>query len=254
MMGTMATGSHPGNDPRTPAEPPGGPRSAAVRPGGRTGATGRPPRISQAEIVEAARRVVDAEGPAKLTMRRLAREIGCTPMALYHHVRDREELMLLLLDDYAARMPRPDPPADPRERIAVVATAIRDALAGLPWVAEVLTADDLLSVSALWYCEQIVDAAVEAGLTVERAVHAYRAIWYYTAGEIIIRASAGRRRTGSGRPTYRERVFAEVDPVRFPRLASVADRWAPLTAEDTYADGLRALIDGLLAAGPDPAR
>ncbi|MDL4774631.1 MULTISPECIES: TetR/AcrR family transcriptional regulator [Thermomonosporaceae] len=214
----------------------------------RTSTTGRPPRISREEIVEAAHRVVDAEGAGKLTMRRLARELGCTPMALYHHVRDKDELLLLLLDDYAARLPRPEPPAEPRERIVAVATALRDGLAGLPWIAEVLTADDLLSVSALWYSEHIVDAAVQAGLTLDRAVHAYRAIWYYTAGEIIIRASAARRRADAGKPTYRERVFAEIDPEPFPRLASVAGRWAPLTAEDTYGDGLRALVDGLLAA------
>lgn len=185
----------------------------------------------------------------RLTMRRLATEIGSTPMALYHHVRDKEELLVLLLDDHAARtLRRPELPAAPRERVVVAATAIHEALASCPWIVEVLTADDLLSTSALWFVEQIVDGLVECGLSPDRAVHGYRAIWYYTAGEIVVRTTAARRRADDGRTTYREQVFADLDPGELPHLAQAADRWARLTAEDTYQDGLRALVDGLLVS------
>ncbi|MER6304672.1 TetR/AcrR family transcriptional regulator [Streptomyces sp. NPDC001657] len=210
---------------------------------------GRPPRISREEIVETARRIVTEAGVDRLTMRRLATEVGSTPMALYHHVRDKEELLVLLLDDYATRtLRRPELPADPRERIVVATTAIHEALAACPWIVEVLTADDLMSTSALWFVEQIVDGLVECGLSPEQAVHGYRAIWYYTAGEIVVRTTAARRRADDDRATYREQVFADLDPNELPRLAQVADRWAPLTAQDTYLDGLRALVGGLLAS------
>ncbi|WP_055714512.1 TetR/AcrR family transcriptional regulator [Streptomyces torulosus] len=209
---------------------------------------GRPPRISREEVVTTARRIVDTEGVDRLTMRRLATEIGSTPMALYHHVRNKDELLVLLLNDYATRtLHRPELPAQPRERIVVAAATIHGALAVCPWIVEVLTADDLMATSALWFVEQIVDGLVECGLSPERAVHGYRAIWYYTAGEIVVRVTAARRRTEDDRPTYREQVFADLDPSELPRLAQVADHWAPLTAEDTYLDGLRALVDGLLA-------
>ncbi|MCG7523399.1 TetR/AcrR family transcriptional regulator [Streptomyces sp. OfavH-34-F] len=208
---------------------------------------GRPPRISREEIVATARRIVDEGGVGRLTMRRLATEVGSTPMAIYHHVRDKEELLVLLLDDYAARtLRRPEMPARPRERVVVAATAIHEALAGCPWIVEVLTADDLLATSALWFVEQIVDGLVECGLPPDGAVHGYRAIWYYTAGEIVVRATAARRRADSERATYREQVFGALDPGELPRLARLADRWAPLTAEDTYRAGLQALVDGLL--------
>jgi hypothetical protein len=140
-------------------------------------------------------------------------------------------------------------PADPRERIVVAATAIHRALADCPWIVDVLTADDLMSTSALWFVEQIVDGLVECGSSPERAVHGYRAIWYYTAGEIVVGATAARRREGDDRTTYREQVFAGIDPDELPRLAQVAGRWAGLTGEDTYEDGLRALVTGLLATG-----
>jgi len=207
--------------------------------------TGRPPKISRSDIVAAALRVIEEEGTGALTMRRLAREVGSTAMALYHHVRDKEELLLLLLDDYAAGIPRPALPDEPRERMVAAAMAMHDAVSGCSWAVDILKADDLLSVEALWYPEQIVDAAVRAGLTIEEAVDAYRIIWHYTAGEIGGRAAARRRREEGG-PTYRERVFAELDAKEFPRLSTVAGRWEDLTARDTYAKGVRALVKGLL--------
>ncbi|MFJ9442445.1 TetR/AcrR family transcriptional regulator [Kitasatospora sp. NPDC101235] len=224
--------------------------SPAGPPAARRKAGGRPPRISREEVVTTARRIVDEEGVERLTMRRLATEVGSTPMALYHHVRDKEDLLVLLLDDYAARTLRPTAlPAEPRERVLVAAAAIHEALAACPWIVDVLTGDSLMSAHSLWFVEQIVDGLVACGLSPERAVRGYRAIWYYTAGEIMVRASTARRRTADGdRPTHRQQVFADLDPERLPRLAGLADRWAPLTAEDTYRDGLDALVDGLIAA------
>ncbi|MGW2255287.1 TetR/AcrR family transcriptional regulator [Kitasatospora sp. NPDC001660] len=207
---------------------------------------GRPPRISREEIIGTALRILDEGGVDRLTMRRLAMEVGSTPMALYHHVRNKDELLVLLLDDYATRtLRRPELPAQPRERIIAAAEAIHEVLAACPWIVAVLTADDLLSRTALWFVEQIVDGFVDCGLTLDQAVHGYRAIWYYTAGEITVRAAADRRRADDDRPVYRESVFADLDPDEVPRLVQVADRWEALTAQDTYSDGLRALVDGL---------
>ncbi|MEU2041183.1 TetR/AcrR family transcriptional regulator [Nocardia niwae] len=207
--------------------------------------TGRPARISRAEIVASANSVIGAEGVEKLTMRRLAAELGCTPMALYHHVRDKEDLLRLLLNDYAEQVVWPDLPEDPRQRVRVAARAMRDALAARPWVVEILAADDLLGVSALWVTESIVDGFVAGGLPVDRAVHAYRAIWQYTAGNLIVRARSARR-AGEDRPTFRAQVFADLDPETYPRLAALGPGYVSLAAQDTYDLGLDALIDGLL--------
>ncbi|WP_067168544.1 helix-turn-helix domain-containing protein [Microtetraspora niveoalba] len=213
--------------------------------------TGRPPRISKTDILAAAHRVIGSEGTQALTMRRLAREVGTTPMALYHHVRDKDELLLMLLDDYAAGVPRPEPPAGaaPGERVVAAAVAMRGALMGVPWIIEVLRADDLMSVRALWYPEEIIDASVLAGLTPEEAVDVYRIIWHYTAGEITARAAAARRREDD-RPTHRSEVFENLDAARLPRLAALGAQWEELTARDTYDKGIRALVRGLL---PPPA-
>ena len=110
-------------------------------------------------------------------MRRLATELGATPMALYHHVPDKDALLLLLLDEVATTAPTPELSGEPRDRLVAAACAMHGILASVPWAAEVLAADDLLSPAALWYPAAILDAAGAAGLGAEEAVRMYRSIW-----------------------------------------------------------------------------
>jgi len=44
-------------------------------------------------LIDAARRVLEAEGPSALSLRAVAREAGVSPAAPYHHFRDKGELL-----------------------------------------------------------------------------------------------------------------------------------------------------------------
>lgn len=60
------------------------------RPAGRRG---RPPRATREQIVDAAVACLLAAPDEPLTMARVASSVGLTPMALYRHFKDRDELM-----------------------------------------------------------------------------------------------------------------------------------------------------------------
>jgi AcrR family transcriptional regulator len=203
---------------------------------------------SRAEILTAARQLIDRDGWEKLTIRRLAAETGIGATTLYHHVRDKDDLLVLLLNEYVGHLPRPELPPDPRDRIIAAAAAQHAALAAWPWAADVLTADGfvgLLGEPTLWMVEAIVAGAIDYGCTPEQAVDVFRTIWYYTVGEILVRANTARRRA-SGR-IWRDIDFTNFDAARLPRLAALGDQWPTLAARDIYPQGLRALVDGLLA-------
>ncbi|MGW1893534.1 TetR/AcrR family transcriptional regulator [Streptomyces sp. NPDC002004] len=214
------------------------------------GRVGRPPVTSRTQILTAARRLIDESGWERLTIRRLAAEIGIGATTLYHHVRDKEDLLFLLIHEYADQIPHPDLPDEPRERIIVSATAIHDALAAWTWAAEILATDGFiarLSDSALWLVESIVAGAIDHGCTPEQAVHVFRSIWYYTVGEILVRAHSARERVDDERPLYRDAFSGSLGTTQLPRLAALGDQWATLASRETYALGLRAFVDGLLA-------
>jgi AcrR family transcriptional regulator len=219
------------------------------RPKSPTGRTGRPPVTSRAQILAAARQLIDRDGWDKLTVRRLAAELGIGPTTLYHHVRDKEDLLLLVLNEYVGQVPQPDLPSDPAERIVVSATAMHDALAAWPWALEVLTVDGFLGRlddSARWIVEVVLAAAVDAGCTPEQAVHVFRSIWYYTAGEILVRAHSAHVRGEDGQALDRS-LQANLNATQLPHLASVANKWSVLAAEDDYEPAVRAFVTGLLA-------
>ena len=53
----------------------------------------------QSQIIEAARKIITTKGIQKLTVGNIAKEIGLSGPALYRHVRNKEEVMRLVLDD-----------------------------------------------------------------------------------------------------------------------------------------------------------
>ncbi|AXG77912.1 TetR/AcrR family transcriptional regulator [Streptomyces paludis] len=207
---------------------------------------GRPPHLSLDAIIAAADRILQTEGAGKLSMRRLADELNSAPMALYYHVRNKDELLLLVMENQARNTPRPELPEDPRERLIAVSTTLYELLADRLWIIQVLAGDDLMAPSALWFVEEMIGAAVDYGHTPEQAVYIYRTIWYSIVGDLIIRVNGKHRRSRATGPTYEDQVVAGLGSGTHPHLTSVADRWADLNARDTHRQGLAAIIDGLL--------
>ncbi|KAB2349104.1 TetR/AcrR family transcriptional regulator [Actinomadura rudentiformis] len=213
-----------------------------------TGRTGRPPATSRAEILAAARLLIDRDGWESLTIRRLAAELDIGPTTLYHHVRDKDDLVVQLVNAHVDQVARPDLPDNPRDRIIVAWATIHDALADWPWGAEVLTADGFLGRlgdSALWFVETIVAGAIEYGCTPLQAVDLFRSIWYYTVGEILVRAHTDRRRSDVGAADF-EFGLGKLDPSRYPQLAALGDQWPARSSLDIYPLVLPVFVDGLL--------
>jgi AcrR family transcriptional regulator len=67
--------------------------------------------LSQDAIVDAAMRILDAEGYDGLSMRRVASELGTGAASLYAHVANKDELLDLMIDRIAGEFefPEPDP-------------------------------------------------------------------------------------------------------------------------------------------------
>src|SRR5438874_1648053 len=79
-------------------------------------------------IAQEARAIVERDGIEALTMRATAAALGASPMSLYRHVRDKDELLVLLLDQLASELPRPRLPREPRARLRAACRAMRDGL------------------------------------------------------------------------------------------------------------------------------
>ncbi|NEB06005.1 TetR/AcrR family transcriptional regulator [Streptomyces sp. SID13726] len=105
-----------------------------VRRGGRSG--GQPSGLDRDRITQVTVRLLDAEGLAKFSMRRLAAELNVTAMSVYWYVDTKDDLLELALDAAFGGLDLPDPETDEdwRDQLRTVAGEYRRLLVRHPWV------------------------------------------------------------------------------------------------------------------------
>jgi len=103
-------------------------------------ARGAPPRrgpkptLSADRIVRSAVEIADAEGLAAVSMARVAEALGCTSMALYRHVANKDELLALMADAVAGEFALPPTvPGDWRAGLDAWTRAQVEAVMDRPW-------------------------------------------------------------------------------------------------------------------------
>ncbi|MFH8347660.1 TetR/AcrR family transcriptional regulator [Streptomyces sp. NPDC018045] len=218
-----------------------GAREAATGRG--TARRGRPPRLSRDRVIEAALDIVTREGSRALTMRRVAEALGSAPMSIYRHVRDKDELLVLLLDRIVTDLPRPALPDEPRARLVALLAWQRDELAARPWIVDVLGRGDLMAPSVLWLLEEIYASWAACGLMLAEAAVANRIVWNFLLGDLTQHAD----RPG-GRSPYQVSVPAEADPAQYPTVAALRPYWLSADRRDRFADDLATLVTSLITA------
>jgi AcrR family transcriptional regulator len=204
---------------------------------GRTRASiGEP--LGRGEIVDAAMRVTKRAGLDRLTMRALAAELDVTPMAVYHHVQNKAELLQLVADAVVADVEVPPASAGPWEtRLSALARELRDRLAEFPGVGPYLLGTDVPTPGADRLVESAIAMLVEAGFDEEEAALAFTAVHNYVLGRLYVEASLRG-------PRYR-RLRQKRSGLPVPRI--------PNLPADRYFDyGLEHLIRGL-ALRPRPS-
>lgn len=202
---------------------------------------GRPPTLNRALIVEAAHAQLDEGGVQNFSMRSLAARLGVTPMAVYRHAGDREQLLSLVLDDVSASFPEIDLPTDPRERIATLMHAVFDVLVSTRWIAEVLRAGGPGGAGAFWLVDQILVAAQELGLSGDEALAMYQALWSYTLGSVLTGATLTNEPAAAAAT---ERKVNALGAGQFPHLAAALRATAAIDYRAAYHRGVGYLIDG----------
>ena len=65
--------------------------------------------LNRKQILDAAIALIDRDGLEAFSLRKLAADLGVTTPALYTHVRNREELLVLVFDAVVSQMDLPDP-------------------------------------------------------------------------------------------------------------------------------------------------
>lgn len=179
----------------------------AAQPRGRRRA-GRPQTTSREDIIACAIGILHREPEAGVSVSRVARTLGLTPMALYTYFSSHDELLQAvsaqLLQDVTIDIP---PDANWRRRIDCWARGMRAALLRHPQLVHVLRWKGHVSRAWLQQLLPVFAALEEAGL--EGRAQARTALWVFTSVMGIIQAEIAE--IGTGTP-FSSSDLAQLEP------------------------------------------
>ncbi|WP_410611776.1 TetR/AcrR family transcriptional regulator C-terminal domain-containing protein [Amycolatopsis sp. lyj-109] len=202
---------------------------------------GRPPQgvLSRERILLAGLALVDEEGLAAVSMRKLARRLGVDPMSLYNHVDGKDALLDGIAEVLLAEIPAPPAEADLRETMSALAHGFRAALLGHPRAAPLVFTRRLASMTALAPVEAVLAPLLAAGYPPDRAVHGLRAVLAFLIGTLMREVEAA--------PTFGGSVqrLADLEGSGLPAVSLAAPFLAVCDHEAEFEFGLRIMLDAL---------
>jgi AcrR family transcriptional regulator len=242
-----------------PATPAPAPPGTGTGSGGRRG-TGTP-FLTPDAIVTAAVDVADREGLSGLSMRRVAVELDAAPMSLYRHVKDKDELLLHMMEAALAEGVLPAvPPSSWREGVQLAARTMWTTFRRHPWLASALslTRPQVLQ-GALVYSDWVLAVLSRVGLDPLTTFTAHLTIFTFVRGtamnlelESDAEAASGLSSedwTASQEPAL-ERILSDGQHPHFARVLRSMD--FDLDLDELFEFGLDRLLDGIAVLAGNP--
>ncbi|GAA0473527.1 hypothetical protein Ade02nite_86260 [Paractinoplanes deccanensis] len=193
--------------------------------------------MTPAVIAAATLALGDREGPGAMSMRRIAADLGCDPMAIYRHFPNRQALLDAVADlaVQEVAVPAGEKPWD--ERVRAVLTDVRAAALRHPGIAGHIASRPPLGSAGQKLAAVITGALAEAGLAPGDVLKASQALVAYSAAGLRMAVEAGA-------PDERWRQVNEALEGETPVVGSA----------EQFEYGLRLLLNGIrLEAHPGEA-
>ena len=142
----------------------------------------RPPTLSRARIVRAALRLVDEKGMAAMTVQALASDLRVSPMALYDHVQDKEELVELMLDLALGEVDLSVPAGDWATQMRALMCSYHQVLTTHPPLARLYSSRVRIGPHGLRIMERGLGLLLAAGFSPADATDVFFALFTYIVG------------------------------------------------------------------------
>ena len=214
----------------------------------------RAPRntLSRDRLVSVAVELADEEGLAALTIRALAGRLGVQPMALYHHLPNKDAILDAIVDAVYAEVYLPSTMAPWRDELTERSRSMRAALRRHPWGLALMETRANPGHANLANHEAVLDVLRTAGFSLPATAHAYAVLDAFVYGFSLQEAMLA----SSDFEDSAEEFLAGMDLAGRPRMAEfatehvLADDYA---FSDSFEVGLTLVLDGIAGLPGGPA-
>jgi len=206
--------------------------------------------LTRERLVAEALTVIAAHGVDGLTMRGLATRLEVVPAALYRHVRNKEQLYDLVLDEVLAEVDyQLDRTLAWTEQVQTLAHRLRTVLENHPGIAALLKTRDPLGPHSLALAEAFLAPLHAAGLPEREIGLAFSLLYDYTLGFALSSpTSTNEQRVQDTATRSRLHAFLRSLPAdRFPTLVALGEHIWVDNRDERFTAGLDTLLHGLQA-------
>jgi AcrR family transcriptional regulator len=191
--------------------------------------------------LDAAIRIVDAEGLEALTLRRLGLDVGVSYTAVYTYFKTREDLIAALVDRISEEIIAGIAPSgdSARDQLIAIAMSSRRALARHPRLATVYITGQSDAVVGNQATLSVVALLESSGIKGRDVVTAYRVLENYVFGSTIFDFGAAPNHLSIRRRRYRATSHPEFKAV------GLSDKAVGQHNDEAFVLGLSSLLKGL---------
>jgi TetR/AcrR family tetracycline transcriptional repressor len=196
--------------------------------------------LTRERVLAKALVVIDREGLDALTMRRLADELGVTPMALYNHVRDKQDLLQGIAANLLDQVNFSSDDPDWRGRIRAGFRELRRACLAHSGAIRVMEAVEVAPLSIFGLLEVTLAALDEIGMSAEVAMRSFTLLSNFTLGLVSYELRGPFKALDPVEARHAHR-FGDAGFVHTERVAAF-DNW---DFDRAFEFGLNVIISGL---------
>ncbi|TCM49035.1 TetR/AcrR family transcriptional regulator [Kribbella sp. VKM Ac-2568] len=207
-------------------------------------------RLDPDKLAATALEIADAEGLDAVTIRRLAQLHDVTPMALYRHFSDKNDLLAAIGDRLLADIRLPEPNDDRWDlQLRAVLTAFVDALRPHPKAADLTLYRILVSEAGLAMAERTMELLTSGGFSVDDAAEVGRQSLCSLITLVTTEPGANEDTDPIAREDalrVKRAALAALPPRRYPLISAAADTLiCPSSTDRYYSLGMDLVVAGI---------
>ena len=195
--------------------------------------------------------IADEEGLAAVSIRRIAARLQSSPMALYHYVPSKRDLLNLILDAFNAEFEWPSAKfTEWRTALSHFAWENRRCLKRHPWASTLRAADPEYGPECIRTFEALLTTLSQFGFEIRTATRALGVLFVFVNGFVAAETGdlAINHPKGSRRPTSQPRFSSAILKTgKFPNVARFVEMGAELPDDEGFERALNWILDGIEA-------
>ena len=176
----------------------------------------RPP-LSKERVLRTAVDLADRGGSEALSMRKLGQELGVDAMSLYHHVKDKDDILSGIVDVVVGEIELSPPGADWKTALRRQVMAARRVMLRHPWAPHVIESRTEPGPATMGYMEAVLATLRDGGFPLDLAHHAMHVL--------------GSRLLGFNQDLFDDSAASRVDPETAALMARQLAGTYPYIAE-----------------------